>query len=258
MKIAFEEHGQGKPLILLHAFPLNRQMWASQIEPLMAENCRLILPDLRGFGESHSFSDINAMSDMAQDVSELMNTLKINRAIIGGLSMGGFVTFNLLKICPERFAGVILCDTHPGADSAEKRESRFDLIEKIEKQGAEALIEQMLPKLICENTLKNKGELVEKIERMFRTVNPQAAIAALRGMAEREDHSDLLNSVFPPVCLIFGAEDDAAILATAEKIASLAPNRNLVKIRFARHYSSLEQPEEFNRALIEFIRKVEV
>lgn len=258
MKIAFEEHGEGKPVILLHAFPLNRQMWTSQIEALKAENCRLILPDLRGFGESHSFSDINTMEDLAQDIAELTDLLKIKRAIIGGLSMGGFVTFSLLKAFPEKFAAVILCDTHAGADSDEKREFRFDLIEKVEKQGADALIEETLPNLISENTKENKKDLVKKIEQMFRAANPQAAIAALRGMAERKDYGDLLNKITLPTCLIFGNEDDAAILAAAEKFASAAPNRSFTGIQNAGHYSNLEQPEEFNRALVEFIKTVEV
>ena len=258
MNTAFEEHGTGKPVILLHAFPLNRQMWAPQIEPLVAEGCRVILPDLRGFGESYNFSDINTMEDLAQDISELMETIKIDRAIIGGLSMGGYVTFNLLKTCPEKFAAAVLCDTHPGADSEEKREYRFDLIEKIEKEGSEVLIEEVLPNLISRNTKENKKNLVAKIEQMFHAVNPQSAIAALRGMAARNDNSDVLSKVSLPMCLIYGDEDDPAIVAAAEKIASAAPNRKLTLIPNAGHYANLEQPEEFNKALLEFVRGVDV
>lgn len=258
MKIEFEEHGSGKPFVFLHAFPLSRRMWASQIEPLTAENCRLILPDLRGFGESHSFSDINTMEDMAQDIVEMLDTLKIERAIIGGLSMGGYITFNFLKKFPERIAALVLCDTNAGNDTEETREARFDLIEKIEAEGAQALIDEMLPKLICANTKENKKELVQEIEEMFKKVNPQAAIAALRGMAERKDNTDLLDKISVPTILIFGAEDKVTNLETAEKMARTIPNAKLLKIENAGHYSNLEQPEIFNAALIDFIKTVEI
>jgi 3-oxoadipate enol-lactonase len=256
MKIAFEEHGAGKPFVLLHAFPLSNKMWQPQIEALKAENCRLILPDLRGFGESHSFSDINTMEDMAQDISELLDTLKIERAIIGGLSMGGYITFNFLKKFPEKIAALVLCDTNSGSDSEETRESRFELIEQIETEGAQALTDEMLPKLICENTKQNKKELVAAIEEMFNKVNPQAAIAALRGMAESKDRTDLLNQISVPTLLIFGQEDKVTNLEMAKKMLDEIPNSKLVTIENAGHYSNLEQPEIFNKALIDFIKTV--
>jgi 3-oxoadipate enol-lactonase len=258
MKIAFEEHGDGKPVILLHAFPLNRRMWEPQIEALISENCRVILPDLRGFGESQNFSDINTIEDSAQDIAELMDMLDIKRAIIGGLSMGGFVTFYLYKMFPEKFAGIILCDTHPGADTEEKRGYRFDLIEGIEKNGVEVLIDKMLPNLFSENTKTNRTVLVEKVEQVYRNVPSQTAIAALRGMAGRKDNTNLVNEISVPACLIFGDEDDPAILRTAEEMSQIIPAAKYFRIQNAGHYSNLEQPYEFNKALIEFVNTVEV
>jgi 3-oxoadipate enol-lactonase len=258
MKIEFEERGEGKPVVLLHAFPLSREMWNAQVKALEAENCRVIVPDLRGFGESHNFSDINTMEDMAQDIFEILETLKIERAIIGGLSMGGYITVNFLKKFPEKIAALILCDTNATGDTEDARESRFDLIEKIETEGAQALIDEMLPKLISENTKENKKELVAEIEEMFGKVNPQAAIAALRGLAARIDNTDLLDKISVPTLLIFGEEDKVTHLKAAEKMAGTIPNAKLVKIENAGHYSNLEQPEAFNQALIDFIKTVEV
>jgi pimeloyl-ACP methyl ester carboxylesterase len=258
MKIEFEEHGAGKPVVLLHAFPLSREMWRPQIEALQAAGCRVIVPDLRGFGANHSFSDINTMEDMAQDVAEMLDTLKIERAVIGGLSMGGYVAFNFLRKFPEKIAALVLCDTNAAADSEATRAFRFELIEKIEIDGAQALIDEMLPNLICRNTIENKKELVRAIEEMFKKVNPQAAVAALRGMAGRLDQTDLLNRISIPALLIFGEEDKVSNLETAEKMRSAIPIASLVKIHGAGHYSSLEQPEIFNRALIDFIKLVEV
>lgn len=258
MKIEFEEYGTGKPFVLLHAFPLSNKMWQPQIEALKAENCRLILPDLRGFGESHSFSDINTMEDMATDIAELLDTLKIERAIVGGLSMGGYITFNFLQKFPEKIAALVFCDTNSGSDSEDAREARFDLIEKIETEGAQALIDVILPKLICENTKQNKKELVETLEEMFKKVNPQAAIAALRGMAERKDRTGLLEQISVPTLLIFGQEDKVTNLEMAQKMSNKILNSKLVTIENAGHYSNLEQPEVFNKALIDFIDTVVV
>lgn len=258
MKIEFEEHGSGKPFVLLHAFPLSREMWRPQIDALTGAGCRLILPDLRGFGENHNFSDINTMEDMAQDIFDLLETLKIPRAIVGGLSMGGYITFNFLHKFPEKVAALVLCDTNAAADTEEARENRFDMIEKIEKNRARALIEGMLPNLIGEDTKKNQIELWRSIEEMYQKVNPQAAVAALRGMADRRDHNELLSRIAVPTLLVFGEEDKISNLETAERLKNSIPNARLVKIPNAGHYSSLEQPEAFNRALVDFVGKVEV
>jgi len=253
MKLTFEEHGAGKPIVLLHAFPLSRKMWQPQIKALTAKNCRVILPDLRGFGESHNFSDINSMEDMAKDIAELLDVLKIERAIIGGLSMGGYVLFDLFRLFPEKFAALVLCDTNFAADTDEKRNSRFDLIEKIEKNGAQSLVEEMLPNLISEHTKTNNQVLMNALKKTFAEVNPKAAVAALRGMAQRKDNSNVLDSVSLPTILIFGKEDKITNLEIAKKMHQKISNSTLILLENAGHYSNLEQPEQFNLALTNFV-----
>jgi len=256
MKLAFEEHGEGKPFVLLHAFPLSRKMWMPQISAFKSRNYRLILPDLRGFGESHSFSDINSMEDMAKDVAELLEALKVEKAIIGGLSMGGYVTFELFRLFPEKFAAIVLCDTNSFADTDEKRESRFDLIEKIEKNGVQSLIEAILINSISDYTKKNNHTLLEQLEKSFNEVNPKATIAALHGMAQRNDNSKALNGNSLPALLIFGKEDAVTNLETAEEMRRGISNSNLILIEDAGHYSSLEQPSRFNTILDNFLSQV--
>ena len=258
MKLAFEERGSGKPFILLHAFPLSRKMWVSQAEALAKKNCRVILPDLRGFGESHNFSDLNSMEDMAKDIAELLDALKIERAIIGGLSMGGYVLFELFRSFPEKFAAVVLCDTNSAADTDEKREARFDLIEKIEKNGSQALVEEMLPNLVSEFTKTNNEELINDLTKIFTEVNPKAAVAALRGMAQRRDNSNILRDASLPVLLIFGVVDKITNLEIAEKMNQNIPNSKLITLENAGHYSNLEQPEQFNSVLSSFVENVSV
>lgn len=258
MKINFQEHGTGKPVVLLHAFPLSSDMWQPQIAAFKNKNVRLILPDLRGFGESHSFSDINTMEDMAQDIYELLETLKIKKAILGGLSMGGYILFNFLKKYPEKAAALIFCNTHPANDTEDTRHGRMELIEKIEKDGSNALIENMLPKLTGETTKQTKPELIENLREKFARVNPQAAIAALRGMAQRKDNTDLLKQISLPTLLIFGEDDKITNLEMADKMARGISNSRLVIIPDSGHYSNLEQPELFNQALSDFINTLEV
>jgi pimeloyl-ACP methyl ester carboxylesterase len=259
MKTPFEESRRGgKPVVLLHAFPLSRKMWQPQTDALAAAGFHVILPDLRGFGENHNFADINTMEDLAKDVAELLETLKIERAVIGGLSMGGYVTFNFYRLFPEKFAGLVLFDTNASADSEEKRQSRFDLIDEIEKSGSQALIEGMLPNLICDWTKENNADLVERLRMTFAAVNPQAAIAALRGMAERRDHTSLLKDIRVPTLLIFGEHDKIANPEIAEKMKSEIPGAALTVITNAGHYSNLEQPEAFNDALVSFLKLVDI
>ena len=257
MKIAFEEYGEGFPVVLLHAFPLSRKMWSPQIEAIRGTGFRLILPDLRGFGETNNFADINSIEDMASDISELLDSLEIELAIIGGLSMGGYVTFSLLRLNPQRFKALILCDTTCTADTDEKRRNRYQLIEKVEEKGAQALIENMLPNLVGEFTKQNNEKLLSELKQMFAETNPQAAIAALRGMAERKDRTEILSEIKIPTVLIFGEDDAITNLETARKMNEQIPFSNLSIIKNAGHYSNLEQPELFNSALLIFLKTIE-
>jgi 3-oxoadipate enol-lactonase len=256
MTLAYEEHGAGKPVVLLHAFPLDRTMWRPQIDALRAANYRVILPDLKGFGENHAASDFNSMEEMAREVASFLDMIEIERAVIGGLSMGGYVTLNLFRLFPEKFSALLLFDTTSAADTDEKRQSRFEMIEKIERRGAAALIENMLPNLVSDHTKTEKPDLYQQINSMIEQVNPKAAIAALQAMAERSDHTALLKQITVPTLLIFGAEDKITDLETAEMMRSKISGAKLCVIPKAGHYSNLEAPDDFNRCLIQFLKSV--
>ena len=258
MKLDFEEHGSGSPVVLLHAFPLSKKMWSENIESIVDLGFRLILPDLRGFGNSPDFSEKITIEAMARDVDELLNFLKIEKAIIGGLSMGGYVAFNLYRLSPQKFAGLILCDTNAAADTEEKRNLRFKLIEKIESQGTQALIENMLPNLIGEYTKTRNRELIARLKIMFAETKPEAAISALRAMAERQDQAAILEKINIPTVLIFGEEDQVTNLQTARSLHAQIKNSVFYTIKNAGHYSNMEQPEQFNKILISFLQEVKI
>lgn len=252
--IQFEDHGAGTPVVLLHAFPLSSKMWEPQKEALRGENIRLILPDLRGFGETRIQSEVSSMEEMARDVADLLDVLEVEKAIIGGLSMGGYVTFAFFRQRPDLFSAMILCDTTCAADTKEKREKRFGLIEKVEATGSRALIEGMLPVLVGDSTKKNNGDLVRELERIFAAVEPRAAIAALRGMASRSDSTDLLPTIEVPTLFVFGEEDALTEIEIGREMHRQVRGSELCVVRQAGHYSNLEQPERFNKELVSFIR----
>lgn len=256
MKLDFEEHGSGFPVVLLHAFPLSRKMWKPQIASLTTENIRLILPDLYGFGGTGIEGDISRLEEMAADIGALIDRLGIKQAVIGGLSMGGYVTFNLYRLRPELFQAMILCDTNSAADTQEKRENRFKLIENVIENGTQALIDNMLPNLTGSFTKANNKDLTAKLTRMFAETDPLAAIAALRGMAERSDHTYLLPEIEVPTLLIFGEEDELTDLKIAGGMHEKIKDSRLSVIKDAGHYSNLEQPEQFDQAVVSFIREI--
>ena len=256
MKLPFEDIGSGKPIVLLHAFPLSSKMWTRQAEFLSQNGFRVILPDFPGFGENTEFSQRYSLEEMAAQVAELLDSLNIEKAIIGGLSMGGYVLFNLCRLAPEKFSALIFCDTTYLADPEEKINSRFELISKIEKQGSEALIENMLPNLISEDTKQNNPLLTGELKEIFSRVNPQSAVNALQSMAKRKDNSEIVDQISVPTLLVFGEFDKVTNLENAKKMKSLIADSELVVIEKAGHYSNLEQPEKFNRTLLNFCQRI--
>jgi 3-oxoadipate enol-lactonase len=255
MNLPFDDVGSGNPVILLHAFPLSKIMWKQQSDFLAGNNFRVILPDLPGFGDNISSS--SSLEETAAQLVQLLKYLEIDKAIIGGLSMGGYIAFNLFRLAPEKFSALILCDTTYLADTVEKQKSRFELISKIKNQGSRALVENMLPNLISENTKQNNHSLTSKLEEIFSKVNPASAIDALQSMAERTDNSDIVKEINVPTLLVFGENDKVTNLENARQMKSLIPHSELQIIENAGHYSNLEQPEQFNKILLDFCRRIE-
>jgi 3-oxoadipate enol-lactonase len=249
----YEEHGTGSPIVLLHAFPLSRTMWSANTKALTDAGFRVILPDLRGFGEHESHAETNLMDDMATDVAELLDKLGIEQAIIGGLSMGGYVTFALYRMFPERFAAVLLFDTMAAADTEEKRTKRFEVIEKVTVNGSIALVENFLPNLTGDLTKANNPGLIKDLEERVLSVSPEAASAALRGMADRPDSTGLLGKIGVPACLIFGEDDKITNLQAAESMKGAIRDSKLYVLKDSGHLSNMEQPAQFNAALINFV-----
>ena len=171
--------------------------------------------------------------------------------------MGGYVLFELFRLVPEKFSAIILCDTTHLADTIDKRESRYELISKIKAQGSGALVENMLPNLISDETKQNNPALVSELKKIFSEVNPVSAINSLKSMAERTDSSDIIGKISVPTALIFGEFDKITNLENARIMNHSIPGSKLTIIKNAGHYSNLEQPQQFNEALLDFCHKID-
>lgn len=255
LELAWEEAGQGLPVVLLHAFPLNRRMWEAQREEL-APRYRVLTPDFRGHGESQVPEEDSTMERLAEDLRGLLDELGFERVVLGGLSMGGYAAFAFLRRYAARVKGLILADTRAGADTDEGRRGRFELAAVAEKEGSAAVAERLLPKLLAASTFENQLQVVATVREMILSTPPAGIARALRGMAARPDSTSLLGGIACPTLVLVGEQDTLTPPAEAEAMARAIPGVKLVKIPAAGHLSNLEQPVAFTRALQEFLDRI--
>lgn len=248
-----DTEGGGATLLLLHGFPLDRSIWRGQTEALGGE-FRVVAPDLRGFGETPLGTDSVSIEGMAEDVAALLDELSLGPVILGGLSMGGYVAFEFFRKFPERVRALVLADTRPQADNEEGRRTREETAQRALKEGMVPIVEAMLPKLLSPETAERGGEVLEHVRAMILRMSPEGAAAALRAMAVRRDQTDLLPSIKVPTLIIVGSEDAITPLADSEAMNVKIEGSRLAVVEGAGHLSNVEQPEKFNRALVDFLR----
>jgi pimeloyl-ACP methyl ester carboxylesterase len=246
VKLFSEQFGQGIPLTLLHGYPLDHTIWMD-IVPYLEADARLILPDLRGFGKSPAPSGKYSMRAMAEDVVALLDSLDIEKTILGGHSMGGYIALSLLRHFPERVGGLILVASHAYADSNEKKEARLSSIQAIEKEGVLPIISPMSEKLTYNR------EVVEKCKHIILETIPAGVMGVLAGMADRQDCTDILSGSDMAMMIIAGQDDQFIPIETSRKMAEMMKVPRLVEIPKAGHLPMLDQPEETASALRSFI-----
>ncbi len=252
IEMAYDDVGSGPPVVLLHGYPFNRSMWREQVESL-SPSYRVITPDLRGLGETTVTAGPATMDEMAEDVAALMDKLDVKGAVLGGLSMGGYVTLAFYRHFPRRVRALILADTRPQADTDEGRRSREEQANKVLKEGMESIADGFLQKVLAPATLTARPEIVARVREMITGTKPQGAANALGGMAARRDHTDFLPNIDAPALIIVGSEDQLTPPKDSELMRREIPGARLKIIDGAAHLSNLERPAEFNRALTEFL-----
>jgi 3-oxoadipate enol-lactonase len=249
-----EQRGAGRPLLLVHGYPLDHSMWQWQLGEF-ADRFRVIAPDLRGFGGSDVTPGTATMQQMADDLAELLAALDITEPVVFcGLSMGGYVAWQFALKHRERLSALILCDTRALADSPEAAEGRRKTADKVLAEGAGAAAEGLLPKLFAPQTYHEQPQIVEATKQVILRTRPEGIAAALRGMAERPDVTGQLAQLDVPALLIGGQHDSISPPAEMREIAARMPNARFVEVAAAGHMSPLEQPEAVNRAIREFLQ----
>jgi pimeloyl-ACP methyl ester carboxylesterase len=249
--------GEGAPLVLLHAFPLTRQMWRLQYDGLTTQ-LRMVTPDLPGFGESPLSKEPPGVGVMAQGVLDLLDRLGLDRVVLGGQSMGGYVAMEILRRRPGVVRGLVLADTKASADAAPRAEDRLRMAELLEQSGnPRVLVHDVLPSLVGETTREEHPETLAWLREIVEATDPRAAAWAQRAMASRPDSFDTLRRVRVPTLVLVGEEDGLTPPADAEAMADAVPGARLAVLEGVGHLSAAEAPDEFNGRVGEFVLSME-
>jgi pimeloyl-ACP methyl ester carboxylesterase len=235
--LAFERFGNGTPLMLIHGFPLDHTSW-NETAFLLKNDFDLILPDLRGFGQSTTVETPYTMSDMADDLAGLLDYLKIEKIALAGHSMGGYVALAFAKKYPQRVSGLGLVSSQAVADSPEGKDRRYQTAADVAQNGVGIVAEAMTPKLSADARVQ--AIVFAVIEQQ----TPSAVIGALKAMAEREDLISHLSSVNFPVLLIHGNADVLIPIERAKEIKAVFPSARFVELQGAGHMPMIEFPNE--------------
>lgn len=250
VELFFEETGHGIPIMLLHGYPLDHSIWQPLI-PLMKDEARLIMPDLRGHGRSPVPDGVYRMPSMAEDVLVLLDRLGVQKVVLAGHSMGGYVALNFARAYPQRLAGLALVASHCFADEKERAANRIATAQKVdESEDIQFIADAMLPDLTTDPSLQNR------IKEMILSTKPKGISAVLRGMAERETMVDTLAAIQKPVLIIAGGEDKLISTDRVKEMSSLMKKPWVAIIPGAGHLPMLEKTKETAWALLSLIQKV--
>jgi len=253
--MSYRDLGEGDPLVLLHAFPLNGRMFESQMTAFSG-GYRVVAPDYPGFGRSPRTPAQPDVRYYAEGVRGLLDRLHLERVILGGVSMGGYVAFECMRLFPERVTALILANTRAEPDSAEMRETRNEMAFRVAQEGVGVLVELQMERLLAPDTLQNNEKLVENVRAMIIDNSPDGAVAALGAMRERPDSTPLLGKIDVPTLVVGGEEDGISTPEVMGAMAAKIPGARHVTIPQTGHLSNLEAPEQFNAALKEFLESI--
>jgi pimeloyl-ACP methyl ester carboxylesterase len=237
IELAYTRQGRGVPLVLLHGFPLDHHTW-DEIVPLLENTFDLIIPDLRGFGQSTTVDSPYTMDDLASDIAGLLDQLGIEKTAIAGHSMGGYVALAFAGLNPERVSALGLLSTQTPADPPDRKEGRYKSAESVAENGIGGVVDAMTSKFTSNERLQESAR--ETMERQ----QPAAYIGALKAMAERLDSSDLLPHFTFPVTIIHGSADQLIPIIRAEEMKSAIAQAYFVALKDVGHLPMLEAVQE--------------
>lgn len=250
IELGYEILGQtGQTIVLIHGFGLDHSIWRNVASRYLA-NHRVILPDVRGHGESEAPKGVYSMTSLANDIKHLLEFLGVSKAIICGHSMGGYVALAFAENSPERLAGLGLITTRAKPDSEEGRAGRYEMVEKVKEEGSMALAQSLAPKLSQDEAI------VTSMKEMIAQTPVNGIIGALKGMAERPDRRELLPKIKVPALVVAGGADQIINLQDAEQMAKALPRGEFLPIQDAGHMPMMETPAELGQGLLSLIHRV--
>jgi pimeloyl-ACP methyl ester carboxylesterase len=243
-------------VLFIHGFPFDHAMWRHQVTAL--SRWQSIAPDLPGVGETRGpeSTDEYSVALYAADLVAVLDRLKVEQAVICGLSMGGYIAFELLRSHAQRVRGAILCNTKAAADTPEAKRDRDAMAMLAKQSGSSAIAEALLPKLLARATFERRPEIVSEVRGMMTRVPVPGIVGALHALRERSDSTPLLKTIHVPVLVIAGEEDQIAPAAGMREMADAIPGARFVVIPEAGHVAPLERPDAVNTAIGEFLRKL--
>jgi 3-oxoadipate enol-lactonase len=249
--VAYDDAGEGRPVLFVHGFPHHRKLWTPQLRAL-AGHSRGIAPDLPGFGES-DMPEKFSIDGWANGLARLLDALDIERAIIAGLSMGGYVTLAFWRLHRERVVALVLADTRAGADSEEGKQKRRETIELARRDGPTAVARTLLPGMVGKSTREREPSVVAMMRAMLESASVDSVVGASEAMMNRPDATSLLPTIDVPTLIIVGDEDVLTPPKESHAMHAAIAGSRLEVIPGAGHVSNVERPAAFNQVLSEFI-----
>lgn len=246
-KIVYDDIGSGEVILFIHGQPFNRSMWRYQVD-FFKERFRLIIPDLRGYGESDVPMGTTLLDELARDLAHLLGELAIEKAVIVGVSMGGQIVLELYKMAPHLFSGMVLCGTDAKAESVQGYASRMALVKRIIEEGMVKLAADTIQQYVHRSTIE-KPAVIAHLKTMMETTPAMGAAYVQKGRAERQDLSGIVNRIACPVQFMVGRDDQFTPVSMMAAMKASVADAELVIIDEAGHLPNMEQPAEFNRSL---------
>ncbi len=243
------------PVIFIHGFPLDKSMWSSQRDALR-NKFRVITYDIRGYGTSEAGTEPFSMDQYAEDLLQLMNALELDKVVLCGLSMGGYIALKAMEKFSERIVGLILCDTQCAADTTEAKKNRFKTIDMIQSNGLELYADQALSSLFYSETMDKKSKEIIEIRNVIEGCQPDIICETLMALANRDETCSVLSTINIPTLILVGEEDTVTPIAKSEYIHSKISGSTLYTIGKAGHLSNIDNPEVFNRHIYGFLKGV--
>lgn len=256
-EIAYDVLGNGPPVLLLHPFPADHELWLPAAQALVSR-FQVILPDLRGHGASDAGDGPATMEKHARDVARILDEVGAGRAPMVGVSIGGYVLFEFWRQARGRVAGLVLADTKAQADTAESRSARLQAAADVLQRGSGPFLDGLIPKLFGRTTMNTRPDLVDAARRMMMRMSPEDISAVQKGMAERPDSVATLRTINIPTLVLVGDEDTLSPAADAELMRQNIAGSQMKVVPRAGHYAVWEQPEAVGSVIRQFLETLQV